>query len=167
MNKSRSVEEMLARLEAEIAHHRERAAFHAEQQAHHAERSAHHTAELETLSRHLEVFQETAAAVSDLPRLPARVPIRREGGRLAPRGRPKLARLVGEVLAGLDPAEPFGRAQVTAEINRRFAGLLRKSPTLDQVSDILRWMARTGRIHQVRPGRPRWEALYTRQKPGA
>jgi hypothetical protein len=49
MSTSLSVAEILARLEARLAHHEEQVAFHQRQEVHHREQSAAHAAELETV----------------------------------------------------------------------------------------------------------------------
>ena len=46
MSTSLSVAEILAKLEARIAHHEQQVAFHKQQEVHHREQSAAHAAEL-------------------------------------------------------------------------------------------------------------------------
>ena len=69
-----------------------------------------------------------------------------------------MTRVVEDKPAG----EPFGISAVTREINQRYRDHLRKPVEPSQVSGVLRWMLRTGRIRSVQKGRPFHEALYTR-----
>jgi hypothetical protein len=76
-----------------------------------------------------------------------------------------LSRLVNRVIEGKPVDERFGATAVTREVNRRFADILRRPATQRQVALALRRQARQGRIHQVRRGRPHYEALYVRERP--
>ncbi|HWN45059.1 MAG TPA: hypothetical protein VNW71_22740, partial [Thermoanaerobaculia bacterium] len=74
-----------------------------------------------------------------------------------------LSRLVNRVIEGKSGDERIGAAAVTAEVNRRFSDILRRPATQRQVALVLRRQARRGRIHQVRRGKPHYEALYVRE----
>ncbi len=56
----------------------------------------------------------------------------------------------------------FGPGWLAAEVNRRFAGRLRKPVTSRQMSDVCRRLTRTGRLRQVRQGKGRYEARFVR-----
>src|SRR5947208_4266269 len=66
MSTAFSVAEILAKLEARIAHHEQQVAFHKEREAHHREQSSAHAAELEKVRRHFEAFKATALPAADL-----------------------------------------------------------------------------------------------------
>src|SRR5215217_2921220 len=66
MSTSFSVAEILARLEARIAHHEQQMGFHQQQEVHHREQSAAHGAELETVRQHFESFKAAALPAADL-----------------------------------------------------------------------------------------------------
>ena len=52
-------------------------------------------------------------------------------------------------------------------MNKHFGDRLRRPVDPGQISVVLRRLSRLGRIHQVRRGRPHWEALYVREAPGS
>jgi hypothetical protein len=60
MSTAFSVAEILARLEARIAHHEQQMGFHQQQEIHHREQTVVRGAELETVRRHFESFKATA-----------------------------------------------------------------------------------------------------------
>jgi hypothetical protein len=161
MDADRTVGEIVASLEAQVAFHRERLAFHAEQEGKHREQRAEHEARLAEVSQHLAQFRAVATGAAEIAgRLgPAPRPLEIELG-----ARPRLPRLIGRILRELAPEEPFGAARMTAEINRRFGPLLRKPATARLVSIALRRLAERGAIHPLRSGRPHREALYTRDR---
>jgi hypothetical protein len=165
MNMNRSVAEILARLEAQIAVHRKQEALHAQQEAFHRDQRAHHAAELETLTQRCETFKAAAEAVAEIAdrAAAAAAAFELDESELGPR--PKCARLAAKVVQSFGENERFGRSKVTQEINRRFGRALRRPFDERQVSLVLRRMARDGRIHLVRRGRPHWEALYSRRRP--
>ena len=70
------------------------------------------------------------------------------------------------LLASKRPDERFGPVTLCEELNRQFADRLRRPIEPGQVSVALRRFSRLGRIHQVRRGRPHWEALYVKEAPG-
>lgn len=139
-----------------------RLAFHQEQARHHEEQRNRHQAEIETISRKLATFR---AAISEAESLPELGPL---PGRTAespsskphPGGKVYTARLVASVLKDHPAGEPFGISTITQEINRRYRDHLSKPIKPRQVSVVLRWMLRTGRIRSVQKGRPFHEALY-------
>ena len=162
-----SIPEVVASLEAQAAHHREREAYYAAQVAFHQEHQTRHAAELELITRRLEEFRAIASAAVDLA---ARVQPR--AGEIppdvdfGPASRPRLFRMVQVVLEELSPTAAFGAGWVTQEINRRWGEKLRRQVDVHQIADTLRRMHRMGRLRQVRRGRPHHEARYVRERAG-
>lgn len=164
MGSKLSVEEVLARLEARAALHREQEAFHRDQEAfhaqqvvHHREQQALHGSELEKAVHDLEVFRTVAgSAMSEL------VPVA-EVVELPPSNRWMVGRLVKLAVESPDLQEPFGPAAVAAETSRRFAGRLRKPVSPRTASDVLRRMLAEGEIQLFREGTAKREALYKRR----
>jgi hypothetical protein len=141
-----------------------RLAFHQEQARHHEEQRARHETEIETISRKLSTFRAAIAeaeSLAELGPLPGTT-VASSSADLVPGGKVYTARLVANVLADQPAGEPFGISTVTQEINRRYRDHLSKPIKTRQVSVVLRWMLRTGRIHAVQKGRPFHEALYTK-----
>ena len=141
-----------------------RLVFHQEQARHHEQERVRHEAEIETISRKLSTFKAALAeaeSLADLAPLPGKAeepsPVD-----LIPGGKVYTARLVANVLEAHPAGKPFGISTVTQEINRRYRDHLAKPIEPRQVSVVLRWMLRTGRIHSFRQGRPFHEALYTK-----
>lgn len=144
-----------------------RLAFHQEQARHHEEQRARHEAEIETISRKLSTFKAAISEAESLPELgplPGRPgkTVESPSGELVPGGKVYTARLVANVLADQPAGEPFGISTVTKEINRRYRDYLSRPIKARQVSVVLRWMLRTGRIRSFQKGRPFHEALYTK-----
>ncbi|HYU32464.1 MAG TPA: hypothetical protein VEW48_09895 [Thermoanaerobaculia bacterium] len=161
-----SVGELLARLDGQIAYHREREAFHAQQEAFHGEQRSAHAAELEKLGRHREALGAAVSAAAALARQP-RPASPGVGDHIGPSGKPKLARMVARIVADRSPTEPFGAAAVAREIEYRFQADLKKPVDSRLVSIELRRLADRGHLHLARRGRPHAEALYVRQRPGS
>ncbi len=168
MTTTLSMEAIMARLEEQIAHHRKREAFHAEQGAYHGEQQARHAAELATLTSTLEAFKTSTAKAAELaardittpapsPSEPLRAATSLDIGR-----KPSLTRMVQRVIEARPPDEAFGTNYLTAEINHRYGDRLRRPVKPKLVSIVLRRLAATGRLHEVRKGRPHHEALYAR-----
>jgi hypothetical protein len=166
MSSSLSVKDVLGRMQKQLAFHQEQAAFHENQEAHHRGQREHHVEQTEELARHIESFREAAKPAVDLASqaLPASPGAPKEGildtGR-----RPPVQRLVRDVIQGFAPDERFGRSKVMQEIERRHGRNLRRPPEPNRVTIALRRLAKLGAIHQVRSGKPHWEALYVREKP--
>lgn len=156
-----SLSEIVGRLKAQIELHRKQEAFHAEQEALHRDRRALHAAELEALTRNLAALEAAAAAAVELASrpasaLPAVEPLPELGKRLT------LPRMIDRVLGEKAPGQPFGAAEVTAAINQRFRNALRRPVSPRLVSIALRRMQQSGKLQEVRKGRPHYEALYAR-----
>jgi hypothetical protein len=158
-----SVIEIVARLDGQIAFHREREAFHTQQEEFHREQRTEHAGELETLRRHREALGaavEAAAALALRPR-PSSPGV---GEHIGPSGRPKLARMIARVVSERSPTEPFGAAGVTREVLHRYQADLKKGVDPRLVSIELRRLVKRGLLHLARRGRPHAEALYVLQK---
>ncbi|HWM90013.1 MAG TPA: hypothetical protein VN493_04545 [Thermoanaerobaculia bacterium] len=156
-----STEKLLAQLEKQLEHHRERETFHSEQESAHREQREQHAREGARIAQTVDSLRSSlttalglvapSASVSDEDMDTGHVRI--------------LTRLVNRVIEGMAGDERFGAAALTDEVNRRFANLLRRPVSARHVSLVLRRQARHGRIHQVRRGRPHYEALYVRERP--
>ncbi len=158
---------MASDLAAIVAALESRLAFHQEQARHHEEQKSRHEAEIETISRKLGTFKAALSEAESLPELGPlpgfpKIGAESSSADLVPGGKVYTARLVASVLADQPAGEPFGISTVTQEINRRYRDHLSKPIKPRQVSVVLRWMLRTGRIHAVQKGRPFHEALYTK-----
>ncbi|HSG40035.1 MAG TPA: hypothetical protein VLE27_10390 [Thermoanaerobaculia bacterium] len=154
---------IVATLEAQIAAHREREAFHSEQEAVHRQRREDHAAEIEALSRKLEMFQAALREATDLASrglpvayAPPPPPDPDEGRKIS------LARMVMRVIEAKGTDESFGISAITAEVNQRYRTRFKKPVDPRQVSVVLRRMLREARLRSVREGRPFHEALYAR-----
>jgi hypothetical protein len=168
MTTALSMEDIVVRLEKQIAHHREREAFHADQGSYHREQQALHAAELATLTSTLEAFKTSTAKAAELAARDTVVPApsAAESLRATPSmdiGRkPSLTRMVQRVIESRPPDEAYGTNYITAEINHRYGDRLRRPVKPKLVSIVLRRLAATGRLREVRKGRPHHEALYSR-----
>ncbi|HEV2845670.1 MAG TPA: hypothetical protein VG477_12540 [Thermoanaerobaculia bacterium] len=165
MSGGMTVQEILAKLEARVAFHEEKETFHGQQEEHHREQRAFHTAELQQVKLHLEAFKATAEVASELARKaegPARPVDDTDLGK-----RPKVSHMIAKVLAGLEDGEAFGARWVTAEVNRRFGGKLRRPVSPRTVSVTLRRMRDAKRIHALREGKAFNESLYRKGARGA
>jgi hypothetical protein len=162
-----TVEDVMARLERQVAYHREQAGFHGGQEAHHRDQREQHTRQAEAFAQHLQAFRAAAVpAVEDLTVAPAPVSLPALDA-LDAGPRPRVQRLVWEVIQGFAPGEPFGVSKVLDEIGRRYGAILDVPPDPGHVSVALRRLARDGWILRVRRGRPRHEALYVREGEGS
>lgn len=167
MSKSLSVSDMLANLEARIAHHRERREIHARQEAHHREQCAFHDAELARILERYDAFKAAADAAADYA-LPPEPGDRRDLPQAEedlPRfgNRPRVSSLIVRVVESRPEGEPFGARAIAAEVNRRYADKLHKPVDSATVSTVLRRLSRARKLRKVRPGRAAHEGLYTRE----
>ena len=156
-----SLSAILASLQTQIAQHREREAFHAEREAFHRERRAEHAAELEQLVQSFESLKTSAENAARLAaRLPPAPPPPSDD---LPAGRkPSISYLTARAIEGKAPGETFGPVDIAAEINQRFAAQLKREVDARQVSVVLRWMAKTGRIVRTKKGHQRKQSKYSR-----
>lgn len=166
MKTNRSIADVLETLEAQAVFHQERESFHASQEAHHREQKSGHAARLEAIRSRLEAFRTAAVEALDLAEEPVVDAAAREEVDLGPASRPRLGRMVDLILGSKGASERFGPVTLCAEVNKHFGDRLRRRVDPGQISVVLRRLSRMGRIHQVRRGRPHWEALYVREAPG-
>ncbi len=166
MKTNRSIDEVVASLEAQAAYHREREAYHSAQKAAHEKEQAAHAAELGDITGRLEAFRAAIGGALDLsarsvPQAPAG---NAEEDDLGSASRPRLKRMVELILDSPQAGERFGSVGLAQEVNLRFRDRLRKPVTSSQVSVVLRRLAegKGKRIKLVRAGRPHQEALYVR-----
>ena len=159
MSSHLSVKEILAKLEARIASHREQAAFHVQQEVHHREQGVFHTAEFEKLTAHYEAFKATATTAADLVQAEAPPPA---GDDEDLGDRPMASRLIARCVEHLPSGEPFGASRVAAEVEKRYRDRLRKPLDVRTVAVTLTRLSRAGRIRRVREGKAHQEALYLR-----
>jgi len=167
MQKQWSVDEIVVSLEAEAAVHREKVAHYAEQEAFFREKRSHHETELEAITRRLEEFRAASAAALELvkrlaPRQDPAAGPPEEGMDIGPASKPRLTKIADSIVAELTPNQNFGPGWLAAEANRRHGEKLRKPVTARQMSDVLRRLARQGRLRQVREGKGRYEARFVR-----
>ncbi|MFP5246515.1 MAG: hypothetical protein ACLGH0_07450, partial [Thermoanaerobaculia bacterium] len=66
MSVNLSIAQMMAQLEARVAHHERQQALHSEQEALHRDKAAFHKAQLEAARAHLEAFRTAAVAAGEL-----------------------------------------------------------------------------------------------------
>ena len=163
MRKQWSIEEILASLEGEAAVHQERAAYHAEQEALHRDKRSHHEAEFAAIHQRLEDFRAISAAALELvTRFAPRPGPPDPGLDIGPASKPRLTLILESIVAELALNQIFGPGWLADEANRRFGDRLRRPVTSRQMSDVLRRLARTGRLRQVRKGKGRYEARFAR-----
>jgi hypothetical protein len=166
MSTALSVAEILAKLEARIAHHEQQMAFHKERETHHREQSAAHAAELDKVRQHFESFKAAALPAADLAGVPvASAPVEEEkpedlsefvGKRLM------TSKLIARVVDSLGEGQTFGAAWVAQETNRRFHSALKRPLDARTVSTVLRRLRDAGELRQVKSGGAAHEALYSR-----
>jgi hypothetical protein len=156
MSTSLSVAEILAKLEARIAHHEQQVAHHKQLEAHHREQSAMHTAELEKVRQHYESFKTAALPAADLAEVPvASAPAQEEepedlsefiGKRIM------TSKLIARVIHSVGEGYAFGAPWVAQETNRRFHSVLKRPVDARAVSTVLRRLRNAGALRQVQPG---------------
>jgi hypothetical protein len=160
MKSALTVQEVLSRLEMQAASLQKKTAFHREQEEHHRELRQRFAAEAEAAVQRLEQFRGAAS-----------VAVEHAAGATPPPEplgpRPGTQRLIEAAIQAFGPAEPFGATKVLQEIERRHGPTLKRLPDPEHVSIALRRMGRNRRLHQIRRGKPHWEALYVREKPAS
>lgn len=165
MSRSLSVSDMLANLEARIAHHRERREIHAKQEAHHREQCAFHDAELAKILERYGAFKAAAEAAADYAHPPGPADgDSREAEENLPRfgNQPRVSSLIVRVVESQPEGEIFGAHAIAAEVNRRYGDKLSKPVDSAAVSTVLRRLSKARKLRKVRPGRAAHEGLYTR-----
>ena len=165
MSATMTVEDVVARLEMQVAHHQEQTGYHAGQEAHHRGQREHHARQAEAFAQHLQAFRTVAMpAVEDLAGAPVPQPLPAVD-LLDDGARPRVRRLVTDVIQTFAPGEPFGLSKVLQVIERRHGAALRAPLVPGRVSVALQRLANDGWIVLVRRGRPHREALYQREMP--
>jgi hypothetical protein len=114
------------------------------------------------IERRLEAFRTAAAEALDFADRPGQDLKQKDLGSAS---RPKLGRMVTLLLQDKGASEPFGPVGLAREVNERFGERLRRPVTVPQISIVLRRLQSQRKIHQVRRGRPHWEALYVKEAP--
>jgi hypothetical protein len=163
MRRQRMLPEMLAELEGRVAFHREQEAVHGAQEVLHREERSRHGAALAEALQQLEALRTAAEAAEaflrEAPPLPVSSP---------PAPAPDLhlaSRMVALVVEEWPAEGTFGPTSVAAEVNRRFAGQLRKPVAASTVSAYLRRLCKAGTIQALRRGVSHAEALYAKAPP--
>lgn len=165
MGSNLSVAEMLARLEAKIAHHQEKRDLHASQEAQHAEQKEIHDTELRKVRERFEALKTAFAAAGEIlgnvpPAPPPPAPLRLD--EMQGRGL-WVSRLMQRVIDSLAPDEVFGASRLIREIESRWGSELRRRIATRSASSTLRRWAAHGKIHLVRDGTSHYESLYTKK----
>jgi hypothetical protein len=169
MSSQISIAQMLAELEAQIAHHRQQEGHHAQQAAFHHEQRAFHAAELQTAEERFTAFRAAAEAAGELvERRRAATAPPSPGDEAFPGGiRGPVSRLVARMAKSRRPEEVFGPTDLAREINQRYGPQLGKLLDGRTVSVTLRRLAASKQLHVVRWGTAHREALYTWTPPAA
>lgn len=163
MKTNRTIGEIVASLESQLAFYREKEELHAKQEDFHREQRTRYAAEREKIERNLEAFGAAASSALDLAERTLTRANDDQDADLGSASNPRLGRMVALILETKGPDESFGPEGLTEEVNRRFGERLRQPVDSRQISVVLRRMHRLGRIRLVRKGRPHWEALYRRE----
>ncbi len=155
-----SIQEILAKLEKEMAFHKEQADHHAEREAFHRDRRASHTAEYENVARHYEAFKTSAGAAAEIAaRVAAESPPPPPAAPVTPK-RPN--ELVARLVATLPAGEVYTPERIAAEVNRRYRDELKKPLTVPTASTILRRMLKIHWVRLVKKGTAHIQAVYTK-----
>lgn len=160
-----SIVQMLAQLEARVAHHEKQQALYAEQEALYRDKAAFHKAQLEAAQAHLEAFRTASVAAGELlvrdrsvvaapASPPADIDVRR---------RKSLSRMMALIIEELPADAVFGATTLTRAIQKRWGAKLRRQPDPRSAATTLRRWATDGRIVQVREGRAHNEGLYRKR----
>jgi hypothetical protein len=166
MSTAFSVAEILAKLEARIAHHEQQVAFHKEREAHHREQGSTHASELEKVRQHFEAFKATALPAADLAGAsvdpgPAKEELPEDLSEFVGK-RLMASKLIARVVDSLGEEQAFGATWVARETNRRFHNFLKKPVDARTVSTVLRRLRNMGELRQVQPGGAAHEAVYAK-----
>jgi hypothetical protein len=157
-----SVSQVLAQLEARVAHHQKQQALHAEKEAAHRDKAEFHQARLDAAQAHLEAFRAASVAAGDLLESDKSVaaPPAWPADEIEVNRKRALNRMMARVLEDLEPDATFGATSLTRVIQARWGAKLRRQPDPRSVATTLRRWAAAGGIVQVREGRAHHEGLY-------
>jgi len=160
MNPNLSVAQLMANLEAQIAHFESQEALHARQAAFHREQQQLNAAELTKARERYEAFKVAAAATGEMAHHAAIADAARQAEEDARLPITTISGLIARVLDAKPAGETFGPTAVAQELNARFGKRLRRSLDSRAVSVTLRRLEAEGRIHLVQEGRAFHEARY-------
>jgi hypothetical protein len=166
MNRNVSIHDVLARLEARVAHLSQQVELHSRQEAIHREQKEQSAAELEKVSQHLAEFRRTAGSVLEMAGLESPPATASDDGPDLG-GKPMLSRLISAVIADQRGDEPFNATRLAREIDRRFGKKLGRRVNPRSVASQLRRLSQRGKIHQIQKGQAHREAVFTRERPKA
>ena len=160
-----SVPQVLAQLEARVAHHQKQQALHAEQEAAHRDKAAFHQARLEAARTQLEAFRAVTVSAGELLESDKSVaaPPAWPADDIEVNGKRALNRMMARVIENLEPDVTFGATAITRAIQARWGTKLRRQPDPRSVATTLRRWAAAGEIVQVREGRAHHEGLYRKK----
>ncbi len=159
-----SVAQILAGLEAQIAHFEAQGPFHARQEAFHRAERERCESELGKLRERYEAFKKASASAGEVVKGKAAASPARKTGAAKDAGSPvPTTTLISWVVAGRTAGSSFGATDVVREISARFANRLRQPVNIRSVSVALGRMAAEGLVKVVREGRAHHEALYARR----
>ncbi len=162
MNPNLSIAQIMANLEAQIAHFESQESFHAQQAAFHHEQLQINAAELAKAREHYEAFKAAAVAVSEAVLHASSDRAARQSEEDASLRITTISKLIVRVVEAKPDGETFGPTTVAEELNARFGKRLRRPLDGRAVSVTLRRLQADGEIHQVQRGRAFHEALYAR-----
>jgi hypothetical protein len=164
MGTKSSVAQILAGLEAQIAHFEAQGPFHARQEAFHRAERERCESELGKLRERYKAFKKASAAAGEVVKGKAAASPARAAGAAEEDTSPMPATtLISWVVAGKAEGDSFGATAVAGEVNTRFANRLRRPLNVRSVSVALSRMAAEGLVKVVREGRAHHEALYARR----
>lgn len=165
MSQNLSIAQMMAQLEARVAHHEKQEALHSEQEALYRDKAAFHREQLEAARAHLEAFRAASVAAGELlvrdTSVATQEPEPAED--VDVRKRKALSRIMARVIEELPADAVFGAKSLTWTIRKRWGAKLRRQPDPRSVATTLRRWAQDGRIEQVREGRAHNEGLYRKR----
>jgi hypothetical protein len=164
MSTNLSIQDVLASLEAKVAHLTQQVDLHTRQEAFHKEQREQSAVELEPgLAAPGGVPADGGRRDRDCRRGAAAGRASDDGPNLG--GKPMLSRLVSAVIADKRGDEPFNATQLAQEIDRRYGKKLGRRVEPRSVASQLRRLLQRGKIHQSQKGQAYREAVFTRERP--
>jgi hypothetical protein len=160
MNPNLSVAQIVADLEAQIAHFQSQESFHAQQEVFHREQRELNAAELAKVRERYDAFKAAATAAGEVVHRASTVAAVRQSEADANLRITTISKLIARVVEAKPEHETFGPTAVAQELNARFGKRLRRPLDGRAVSVTLRRMQAEGRIRLVQEGRAFHEALY-------
>ena len=165
MSQNLSIAQMMAQLEARVAHHEKQEALHSEQEALYRDKAAFHREQLEAARAHLEAFRAASVAAGELLVRDTSVATQKPepAEDVDVRKRKALSRMVARVVEELPADAVFGTSKVTRAIRERWGAKLRRQPDPRSVATTLRRWSQAGRLVHVREGRAHSEGLFRKK----